>query len=284
MRVAFTVGVLCTSALVGTGVPWPNSLESHSVSAAQISPAQTSVTTHGLRISMVVPLLGLLPRSSLLQVRVRVTNQSNRVLTLPRLCDRSNPRIVVTNPQGVVVYTTVDTWPVPQHCENSAPVQLAPGRSLERANYVVLRGTTVQPVVDLLVELRTVRVVGGSYRLPVQPQYLTPYATAIFLDGSRRVIPGGRGGIPLYRRLRLSAIQVTARKPVVGPLVAVGSALCPGRSVLVSHWTVISRAEPVASIPAPCARPRLWLIDYGWAGQSMAETLVGTGNLLPTAG
>jgi hypothetical protein len=192
--------------------------------------------------------------------------------------------VVVANPQGVVVYTTVDTWPVPQHCAAHTPLALLPGHSVERQNYVVLRSDRVQPVVDLQLGTHTARVVDRPYRLPVQSNYMTPYATAVFTDGSRRVIPGGRGGIPLYRRFRLKAIEVTARSPVNGPLVAVGSALCPGHSVLISHWTVISRAEPVVNIPAPCPRPRLWLIDYGWAGESMAEMLVGTGNLLPTAG
>jgi hypothetical protein len=284
MRATFTVMMLLTSALVGAGGPLPTSVGFHSASAAQIPLAQTSVSTHGMRISMLVPLLGSLPRVSLLQVRVRVTNQSGHVLTLPRLCDRSNPRVVVTNPRGVVVYTTVDTWPVPQRCSALSPLELAPGQSVERQNYVVLQGDSVQPVINLQVGTLTARITGKPYRLPVRSQYLTPYATAVFVDGSRRVIPGGRGGIPLYRSLRLRAIEVTARSPLIGPLVAVGSALCPGRSVLVSHWTVISRASPVASIPAPCARPRLWSIDYGWSGESMAEMLVGTGNLLPTAG
>lgn len=261
MRVTLTVMMLLTSALVGAGGPLPNSFASSATSAAQISVTQTSVATYGLRISMVVPLLGTLPRSALLQVRVRVTNRSGHVLMLPRPCDRSNPRVVVANPQGVVVYTTVDTFPVPQHCAAHTPLALLPGHSVERQNYVVLRSDRVQPVVDLQLGTHTARVVGRPYRLPVQSHY-----------------------IPLYRRFRLKAIKVTARSPVNGPLVAVGSALCPGHSVLISHWTVISRAEPVVNIPAPCPRPRLWLIDYGWAGESMAEMLVGTGNLLPTAG
>jgi hypothetical protein len=283
MPMAFTVTTLLISALAGAAGPLPNSFGSYSTSAAQIPVTQTSVTTHGLHISMFVPLPGTLPRSALLRVRVRVTNRSGHVLMLPRPCDRSNPRVVVTNPQGVVVYTTVDTFPVPQHCATHTPLALLPGHSVERQNYVVLRSDRVQPVVDLQVGTLTVRVAGRPYRLPVQSNYLTPHATAVFTDGSRRVIAGGRGGIPLYRKFRLRMIVVTARSPVIGPLVAVGSALCQGRSVLVPHWTVISRASPVAKIPAPCPRPRLWLIDYGWAGESMAEMTVGTGNLLPTA-
>jgi hypothetical protein len=284
VRVAFTVMMLLTSALAGAGGPLPNSFASPATSAAQIPVTRTSDSTHGLRISMVVPLLGTLPRSALLQVRVRVTNRSGHVLMLPRPCDRSNPRVVVTNLQGVVVYTTVDTFPVRQHCVVRTPLALPPDRSAERQNYVVLRSNKVQPVVDVQIGTHTARVAGRPYRLPVQSNYLTPYATAVFMDGSRRVIPGGRGGIPLYRKFRLKAIVVTARSQVIGPMVAVGSALCPGHTVLVPHWTVISRAAPVAKIPAPCPRPRLWLIDYGWAGESMAEMLVGAGNLLPTAG
>ncbi len=283
MRVMFAA-LFLISALVEAGGSTPNSFDPHPASAAQMSLAHTSVKTHGLLISMDLPLTGPLPRVSLLRVRVRVRNKSGHVLTLPRPCDRSNPRVVVANPRGVVVYATEDTWPVPQHCGARVPLELAPGQSVDRQNYVVLQSDRVQPVVDLQVGARTERLVGKSYELPVQSQYLTPYATAVFVDGRRRVIPGGRGGIPLYRKLRLRAIEVTARGPVTGPLIAVGSALCPGRSVLVSHWTVISRAKPMASIPAPCPRPDLWAVDYGWVGESMAEMLVGTGNLLPTAG
>ncbi len=146
-----------------------------------------------------------------------------------------------------------------------------PGHSVERQNYVVLRGHVVHPVVYLRAAGITRRVLGKGYSLYVQPRYLTPSATAAFASGSRRVLPGGRGDIPLYKALRIVVMEVTARRATVGPLVAVGAALCPGRRVLVPRWTVISRAQRAARIPAPCSRPRLWLIDYGWVGQPLTD-------------
>jgi hypothetical protein len=249
---------------------------------AQGTVGRTSLVVRGMRITLVVPLVGSLPRSALLRVQVQVTNLSGHNLTLPRTCDRANPRAVVSNRSGSIVYTTIRTFPVAQRCIKNPPLELEPGRSVQRQNYVVLRGPIVQPVVYLRAGDSTNRVAGKGYFLNVRARYLTPYATALFADGSRRLIAGGRGNVPLYKARRIVAIEVTARRPVLGPLVAVGSALCPGHRILLPQWTVISRANPVARIPAPCSRPRLWGLDYGWVGQSIAEVLVGTGNLIPT--
>lgn len=236
-----------------------------------------------MRITMVVPLIQPLPRSALLRLRVRVTNVSAHQLELSRPCDRANPRAVVTNENGVVTYTTMRTWPVAQRCVPRPSIQLGSGRSVERQNYVVLRGLLVQPVVDIVVDGRTVRVVGKAYRLPVGSQYLTPHITALFVGGGRRSVAGGRGNVPLYQTYRIAALEVESRGPTLGPLVVGESALCPGRQVLVPTWTAISCMQPRARIPAPCPRPRLWSVDYGWEGQSIGEVLVGRGNLLPTA-
>jgi len=251
--------------------------------AATETGATTNAVSHGMRITMVVPLIQPLPRSALLRLRVRVTNISTHQLELPRACDRANPRAVVTNENGVVTYTTMRTWPVVQRCVPRPSIQLGSGRSLERQNYVVLRGLLVQPVVDRVIDGRTVRVVGKAYRLPVRPQYLTPHITALFVGGGRRSIAGGRGNVPLYKTYRIASLEVDSRGPTFGPLVVGESALCPGRQVVVPTWTAISRMQPRVRIPAPCPRPRLWSVDYGWEGQSIGEVLVGRGNLLPTA-
>lgn len=245
--------------------------------------ATTNAVSHDMRITMVVPLVQPLPRSALLRLRVRVTNISTHQLELPRACDRANPRAVVTNENGVETYTTMRTWPVAQRCVPRPSIQLGSGRSVERQNYVVLRGLLVQPVVDIIVDRRIVRVAGKAYRLPVRSHYLTPHITALFVGGGRRSVAGGRGNVPLYQTYRIAALEVESRGPTFGPLVVGESALCPGRQVLVPTWTAISRMQPRARIPAPCPRPRLWSVDYGWEGQSIGEVLVGRGNLLPTA-
>jgi hypothetical protein len=203
---------------------------------------------------MIVPVIEPLPRSSLLRLRVRVTNVSGHELQLPRPCDRANPRVVVTNGHSIVEYDTVRTWPVARPCVARPPTRLAPGRSAERQNYVVLRGPVALPVIDVFERGRSVRLVGTGYRLAVRSQYLTPYVTALFVGSGREPIEGGRGDVPLYKMRRIASLAVGSRAPVIGPLVAIGSALCPGRRVLLPTWTVISRAHPIARIPAPVSQ------------------------------
>jgi hypothetical protein len=281
MRIALclvAIGVIT----IGSREPGsPNS--SASPASAAAPPAVAGIVTHGLRVTMVPPVARSWPRSALLRVRVEVTNVSKRELWLARECDRTNPRAVVTNGQGVVVYTAIRTWPVAQPCVRQSSTRLVPGRSVSRENYVVLRGPVLLPVVEVLDGARSVRVVGKPYRLTVDAHYLTPRVTAIFADGSRSPVPGGRGGVPLFKTRRILALEVSARAPTMGPLVAIGSALCPHRRVLLPVWTVISRDKLGARIGAPCPRPRLWLVDFGWAGESVGQVLVGTGNLLPSA-
>ncbi|MDQ2740944.1 MAG: hypothetical protein M3Z66_01375 [Chloroflexota bacterium] len=281
MRAVLAAFILATVGV--TGQRSPRIGNNYVASAATEAVATTNAVSHGMRITMAVPLIQPLPRSALLRLRVRVTNVSAHQLELSRPCDRANPRAVVTNENGVVTYTTMRTWPVVQRCVPRPFIQLASGRSVERQNYVVLRGQLVQPVVDRVVDGRTVRVVGKAYRLPVGPQYLRPHITALFVGGGRRSVAGGRGNVPLYQTYRIAALEVESRGPTFGPLVVGESALCPGRQVLVPTWTAISRMQPRARIPAPCPRPRLWSVDYGWEGQSIGEVLVGRGNLRPTA-
>lgn len=251
--------------------------------AATETGATTTTVSHGMRITMDVPLIQPLPRSALLRLRVHLTNISTYQLELPRTCDRANPRAVATNERGIETYTTMHTWPVAQHCVPRSAIRIGPGRSIERQNYVVVRGPLVQPVVDLSTGRRRERVVGKAYRLLVRSQYLTPHVTALFASGGRRSIAGGRGTVPLYKNYRIASLEVESRGPTLGPLVVIESALCPGRRVLVPTWTAISRTQPLAWIPAPCPRPRLWFVDYGWEGQSIGEVLVGRGDLRPTA-
>jgi hypothetical protein len=142
----------------------------------------------------------------------------------------------------------------------------------------------VVPALYVSVAGATRRILGKSYSLAVQSQYLTPTAVAVFADGHRTAIHGGRGNVPLYKNLRLRAIEVTARGPVVGPLVFIGSFICPGRRVLVSRWTAIVHSRSTVQLSAPCPRPRLWGVTYGWVGESIGQILVGVGSLRPTAG
>ncbi len=275
---AFIVAIV-----MGVGARSAGTESNYIVRAATRAAATTTTVSHGMRITMDVPLIQPLPRSALLRLRVHVSNVSTQQLELLRTCDRANPRVVVTNENGIETYTTMHTWPVVQRCVPRPSIQLGSGRSVERQNYVVLRGPLVQPVVDIVVDGRTVRAVGKAYRLPVRPQYFTPHVTALFIGGARRSVAGGRGNVPLYQTYRIAALEVESRRPTFGPLVVVESALCPGRQVLIPTWTAISRTQPLARIPAPCPRPRLWLVDYGWEGQSIGEVLVGRGNLRPAA-
>jgi hypothetical protein len=263
-------------------------IPSGSVSAvdAQAAPqvVRTWTVTHGLRISMLFPRFGVMPRAALLPARVRITNVSGHELILARPCDRANPRAVVANERGHVVYTTIRTFPVPQQCVRRPAFKLAPGQSIERRNYVVLRGPVVEPAIYLMEGDRTVLVQGKGYRAPMTWTYRTPRAMVSFVGGGHLVLTYGGGNVPLYQRRRIASFRVEATGPVYGPLVMIGGAQCAGRIVRFPRWTVISRSRSSAQIPLPCSRPRAWSFLYGWVGRSMSEVLVGVGNLAPRLG
>jgi len=94
---------------------------------------------------------------------------------------------------------------------------------------------------------------------------------------------GASGRVPLYRRRRITRLQISPGVETYEPMLVMGSGLCAGRRFVLGRWTPVAVHGGIAVLEPPCRRPRLWSVDFAWPGQSVGQLLIGTGHLLPTA-
>jgi len=148
------------------------------------------------------------------------------------------------------------------------------------ASVVGLRsvGTGTTHVVVAAAQARaTTTVVSHGMRITMVVLLIQPLPRSALLRLSVRVTNVSTHRLQLSRRCdRANPRAVAANEDGVEVHTTVHTFLLP-------TWTAISRMQPVARIPVPCPRPRLWAVDYGWEGQSVGELLVGRGDLRPTA-
>jgi hypothetical protein len=141
-------------------------------------------------------------------------------------------------------------------------LSLAPGRTVSRWSYVVLRDRFVRAAVTLGDESSPVQVTGRPYRLAIYNRTPKPIVRLVF--GSGRQLVG---------------IDVIPRQPPGGPLIYVGSAECKGSGATALSWLAFPGAwnRPDGALGLgrrllPGCRGLLrWQVWFGWVGQSVGS-------------
>lgn len=223
---------------------------------------RSSVTSHGVRLSLSVP-RSTYPRNALVQVDIAVRNVSNKTVLVPTSCTGDNPAAQVLRRDGMVTYPPAlplmpGTEPSCQML--SPPVPLRPGRTITGKHYVVLRGNSLRAVVnfDLLPGVTSqsnaavVRVTTPSVRV--------------------RLIHRPAPHIKLTGAPALHAYVTGASASNQGPLLYMDWYRCQNIQATtigghVATWT----PDPQTPVLVPgCDEPVEWHAAAGWLGQPVA--------------
>mgnify|MGYP001159368483 CR=1 FL=1 len=214
---------------------------------------RTQAVSRGVELSLSVPRPGY-PDGALIRVAVAVENVSHQTVWLlaggPQEPGKTFPQVEVLNDAGTVVYPPAFEGYLPP--PGPAPVSrpLAPGKRISSQAYVVLRGTHLRAVLDVLTGAQEFN---SAARVATRPLTV-------------RLTPGN----PPLVTLTLVGTQVRADieplSPVHGPMLFLDAARCPGRGF--SQHLVWTRS--VKHLSPGCTDPTAWHAVAGWLNQSVA--------------
>jgi hypothetical protein len=199
-KLAATVcaGVVCTWLLDSRPVALASrsQIGGHSASARLISPGKQNISVFASLPRMTYP------RGALAQVQVTVKNgYSHSVFVLP-VCGGDNPAVGVWTNNGRLVYPPALRFPpIPNTaCRAGSGTPVAPGHSVRRSLYVILRGERLTPTATVQPFGEAVMTVAGP---PLRVRLVPGRATRARIVTSPRVSayvhrPRGAKGPALY--------------------------------------------------------------------------------------
>lgn len=217
-----------------------------------------SAKGHGVELSVKIPRQGY-ALNSLIQARIRIRNDSRRVIEMPgfpEYCGSDNPSVFVNDPSGKQLYPPGVTPIFPPPCPFPRGEALAHNQTANATQYAIARG----PYLQVALQVLRVRVGGSSGMVTVlthsvRLQFVPKPAATVTLHPSRS------GLYAIFHR------PTGAR----GPMLFEASDNCapqdaqPGHQALSWEETLRTRLTP------SCPAPARWVVVAGWLNYPVAQ-------------